>query len=130
MDQLLMEETQPRSEPADREGLRIEHAQRRGASNDLWSALRGVFLGLLGVATIAVWAFNLEKVFGKNRPDGLEVILRLLVCDAIPLAIMIAIWRCLAHDESMEASTRRILGSIFSPLGFGPSSQERAPKER
>jgi hypothetical protein len=78
------------------------------------SFFRGAFIGIIGVAAIAVWAINLEIVLAGKAPGGLTATLvRVILCDAIPLATLIAIFRGIASDHTAEGFVRSIVNAVF-----------------
>lgn len=107
MDQL------PRTTPG-REQLAMLEASRASGGRRVLSFTRGAFVGLISVAAIAVWAINLEVVLAGNGSEGsVGRIVRLVLCDAIPLATLCAIYRGVGHDRSLEGIVRSILGTVF-----------------
>lgn len=77
------------------------------------SFIRGAFLGMLGVAAIAAWAVNLDIVLSGNGAGPFANALRLVICDAIPVATLCAIYRSLGKNSSIEGTVHSILGTIF-----------------
>ncbi|MFO0949391.1 MAG: hypothetical protein U1D30_26335 [Planctomycetota bacterium] len=75
--------------------------------------LRGTFLGMLGVAAIAVWAINLDIVFSGNGAGPVANTFRVILCDAIPFAILCAIYRNMGKHSTVESTVQSILATIF-----------------
>jgi hypothetical protein len=88
-----------------------EPSRFRGA---VFEILRGLLVGIIGVAAIAVWAINFEPVFLGKASDGVFVmILRVVICDAIPLAILCAIYQGISRNDTLAGILRGILSTVF-----------------
>lgn len=80
---------------------------------------RGLAAGVLGVVAIAVWAANMEEVFqGRARGGAAGAILRVALCDAVPLATLFAIYRGIGRNDSFEAMLRGILTTTLTLGGL------------
>ena len=78
------------------------------------SFLRGTFIGLIGITAIGVWAINTEMVLtGRTTGGALEAVIRVILCDAIPLATLLAIFRGITRNKTAEEDVRGIIGSVF-----------------
>jgi hypothetical protein len=78
----------------------------------------GYFGGFIGVAAIAVWAFNVQVLFGPAK-DGnfLGWVLRILLLDAVTIVILVGVWRALVTNQSADGMLRAILRGMVPNLG-------------
>jgi hypothetical protein len=95
--------------------------------------LRGMFFGTIAVFAVAVWAVNMgETLEGVGQPGVFAMILQFVLCDAVPLATLIAAFRMLGSDRSAEATLRSMLRAVFWFFGgfwirgHADGEQERA----
>lgn len=78
----------------------------------------GAFLAAIGVAAMAVWAVNLEPILSGNFKGGIAgFVLRLLLCEAVPLAALGSIFRGVCENQGTEAILRRVVRTVFWCLG-------------
>lgn len=85
---------------------------------------RGFLAGLLGVAAIYVWAANFEVALGGKENGGpVWIAVRLILCDAIPLATLITIYRAIGNNQSFDQIVRGIVHSVGRVLTFGASGR-------
>jgi hypothetical protein len=104
----------------------MHHLDKRPSTGQqLRAFLRGAFIGIIGVVAIAVWAINLDVVLTGNAGEGMSGrLIRLILCDAIPLATLITIYRGIATDRNAESVLRSIVGSLFWFVGRRKAAAE------
>lgn len=92
----------------------LEHDNDRWVDRVLFPVIRGGFAGGIAVMAIAVWAINFEAFVNAKGQMGLALaLLRLVICDAIPLAILLITLAWLAKTSSSESLLRTIVDSLF-----------------
>lgn len=83
----------------------------------LAAVLKGLFFGALAVAAIIVWAVNVDLVITGND-DALAVVwLRMMLCDAIPLATLVALSRSVGTNQPLDRTVAALFSTIFWYLG-------------
>jgi hypothetical protein len=83
----------------------------------LLAVLKGLFFGALAVTAIIVWAVNVDQVISGND-DGLVLAwLRMMLCDAIPLATLVALYRSVGNDQPLHRTVVTLFATIFWYLG-------------
>lgn len=96
------------------EAMELRHHDDRFADRVLYPMLRGCLAGAIAVAAIAVWAVNFEAfINAKGQGNLFFAMIRLAVCDAIPLAIVFITFRWLSHSGNSEGLLSTIVGSVF-----------------
>lgn len=74
---------------------------------------RGVFVGVLAVAVIAAWALSFEPIFLDATISPISKLARIMLCDAIPLATLLALYRGIGRNDSTEGIVFGIFRAIF-----------------
>ncbi|QDU64712.1 hypothetical protein Pan216_56030 [Planctomycetes bacterium Pan216] len=79
--------------------------------------MRAVLIGSVGLGAIAVWAINFEPVVnGDIVRAPFLTIFRIVICDAIPLAALVYIYRSIGKNEGIEDTLRGMLASMMRPI--------------
>lgn len=78
------------------------------------SIFHGAIGGLLGVVAVAVWAVNFDSIMNGDGEGGWPVlVVRILLCEAIPLATLCAFHTGIGANLSTEATLRQLLGRLL-----------------
>lgn len=92
-------------------------ATSSGSGTVVSGILRGALLGVVGAVALAVWAMNMEWIFAGNAGNLGEKVVRLLLCEAIPLATFIAVYNGIGRERSLREIFCGILASVAWFLG-------------
>lgn len=91
-----------------------DHRPESVSASPVQQIVRGFILGLVGVIAIAVWAVNFEPVLRGDTPGGpWGTILRVFLCDAVPLATLLAIYRGISRNHNLEQVVFGIVRTMF-----------------
>lgn len=78
------------------------------------SILHGAIGGIVGVVAVGVWAVNFDSIMNGDGEGGWPVlIVRILLCEAIPLATLGAFHAGIGSNLSTEATLRQLLGRML-----------------
>lgn len=76
--------------------------------------LRGMLFGGIAVAAVMVWAVNLgESLDGNNRDGAFAFVLRFILCDAVPLATLLAVFRSVSSRQTIEGLLQSMLSTVL-----------------
>lgn len=100
--------------------LELRHQDDRFADAFVWPLARGVFAGGIAVAALVVWAVNFEAFLNARENGGMALaLIRMVICDAIPIAILFITYRWLSSGRNSEGLMHSIVGAI----GLRPTPQ-------
>lgn len=88
--------------------------ESRTPGHAIGGLFRGVFVGAIAVLAIAVWAVNFDAMFSADGKESvLAIAVRAMLCDAIPIATLFAVYRGISQNRSAEGILKGILRAIF-----------------
>ena len=100
--------------------------EQRETDTTLWEVGRGLFVGCVIVLAVGVWAISFEPVFLSDEPiSPIAFFLRIALCDAVPLATLIALYKGVGRNESAEHISNRILRTVLRRPAREPDVYER-----
>lgn len=92
----------------------------------LGSIIKGILIGLLGVVAILVWAVNIELALKPGKEAALwGKMLRVILCDLVPFATLIGLYKGLGQNSSMEDTLKGVFAHTV-----GKRSGPRQPTDR
>lgn len=104
-----------------------EHPKGEGR---LGSFVRGTLIGVVAVAAIGIWAVNFELVLAGKAAGGPGWLVRILLCEAVPIATLCTLYRGLGRNQTFEQIVAGIVGTIvWFCGGFLFSGQSEDPAE-